>query len=137
VIKTILKKITPLVCSILAGMFLLAACESDPPRIPPVHIFNPGVPFSTNFNHDDPRRQISCSVIFEVIDEAATVELEERNFVIRNAVLAVLGELTMDELTVYRDLEDIAARVVARVNEDLGLPINLIVRAYFTAFAVI
>jgi len=137
VIKAILKKMTPLVCAILAGMFLLVACDSEPPRVPPVHVFNPGMPFSTNFNHDDPRRQISCSIIFEVIDESAGLELEELNFIVRNAVLAVLGELTMDELTIDRNLDDIAERIVTRVNEDLGLPINLIVRAYFTAFAIV
>ncbi|MCL2222147.1 MAG: flagellar basal body-associated FliL family protein [Oscillospiraceae bacterium] len=136
-IKAILKKMTPLVCAILAGMFLLVACDSEPPRVPPVHVFNPGMPFSTNFNHDDPRRQISCSIIFEVIDESAGLELEELNFIVRNAVLAVLGELTMDELTIDRNLDDIAERIVTRVNEDLGLPINLIVRAYFTAFAIV
>jgi len=137
VIKAIIKKITPLVCAILVGMFLLAACDSPPPRVLPVHVFNPGVTFTTNFNHDDPRRQIRCAVVFEVLDEAAIEDLDSLNFIVRNAVLVVLGELTMEELTIDRDLDGIAERIVDRVNEDLGLPMNLVLRAYFTEFAIV
>jgi len=137
VIKAIMKKITPLVCAVLAGMFLLAACDSPPPRVLPVHVFNPGVTFTTNFNHDDPRRQIRCAVVFEVLDEAAIEDLDSLNFIVRNAVLVVLGELTMEELTIDRDLDGIAERIVDRVNEDLGLPMNLVLRAYFTEFAIV
>ena len=136
-IKAIMKKITPLVCAVLAGIFLLAACDSPPPRVLPVHVFNPGVTFTTNFNHDDPRRQIRCAVVFEVLDEAAIEDLDSLNFIVRNAVLVVLGELTMEELTIDRDLDGIAERIVDRVNEDLGLPMNLVLRAYFTEFAIV
>ena len=136
-IKTIFKKLVPLVSVVLAGMFLLAACDSAPPRVPSVHIFNPGAAFTTNFNHDDPRRQVRASVVFEVLDEAAIDELTTLGFVIRNSVIAVLGELTMEELTTERNIEDIASRLVERVNDDLGLSMNLVLRAYFTDLAVI
>jgi len=137
VIKAIFKKIVPLVSVVLAGMFLLAACESAPPRVPAVHIFNPGTAFTTNFNHDDPRRQVRASMVFEVMDEAAIEELNTLVFVIRHSILAVLGELTMEELTTEKDIDDISLRLVERVNGDLGLSLDLILRAYFTDLAVI
>ena len=122
---------------LLITMFLLAACESPAPRIPVVYTYSPGAPFATNFNfEEDPRRQVKCTVMFEVIDEAAIDELTDNNFIIRNAVLSVLGELTWPEMTTERNLDDIAQRLVDRVNADLNSNVNLIVGAYFTEFAL-
>ena len=122
---------------LLIAMFLLSACNSVPPRMPVVYTYNPGAPFSTNFNFaEDPRRQVKCAVIFEVVDETAIEELTEHNFIIRNAVLSVLGELTWLEMTTERDLDDIAHRLVTRVNADLNSNIDLIIGAYFTEFAL-
>jgi len=122
---------------LLITMFLLTACETPIPRIPVVYTYNPGAPFSTNFNfEEDPRRQVKCTIMFEVIDEAAIDELTENNFIIRNAVLSVLGELTWPEVTTERNLDDIAQRLVERVNEDLNSNIDLIIGAYFTEFAL-
>jgi len=135
--KTNLKRLIPIISIILLVTFLLTACESAPPRIPVSHTYNPGPAFQTNFNNDeDPRRQVRCQVIFEVIDEDAIEELGGYTYVVRNAVLVVLGELTMHELTTNRDLDDIAQRMVDRVNEDIGSNIDLVVRAYFTDFAL-
>lgn len=134
--KAILKKLAPLVSFALIGIFILAACDSAEPRVPVVHTYNTGAAFSTNFNHDDPRRQIRCIVVLEVIDESAIEELETLDFIVRNSILSVLGELTMDELTVDRDLVLIRERIVNRVNEDLALHTDLVVGAYFTEFAV-
>ena len=134
--KATLNRIVLIISIILIATFLLSACDSPPPRIPITHAYNPGAPFSTNFNYEDPRRQVRCAVIFEVIDESAVDELTEKNYVIRNAVLSVLGELTMPELTTHRDFDDIAERLVARANEDLGSHIDLIIGAYFTEFAL-
>jgi len=135
--KAILKRLVPVISIILLVTFLLSACDSAPPRIPEAHAYNPGPAFQTNFNNDeDPRRQVRCQVIFEVIDEDAIEELGGYTYVVRNAVLVVLGELTMHELTTDRDLDDIAQRMVDRVNEDIGSSIDLVVRAYFTDFAL-
>jgi len=136
-----MKKLTPIrlivvISVVLIASLVLAACDSPEPRIPVVYTFNPGAPFSTNINDDDVRRQIKCSVIFEVIDEAAIEELAEHGFVIRNAVIAVLGALTMEECTVERDLDEIAQRLVERVNTDVLSHIDLIVGAYFTDFVL-
>ena len=132
-----LKRLIPVISIILLVTFLISACDSAAPRIPVSYAFNPGPAFQTNFNNEeDPRRQVKCQVIFEVIDEAAIEELGEYTYVVRNAVLVVLGELTMHELTTDRDLDDIAQRMVDRVNEDIGSNIDLVVRAYFTDFAL-
>jgi len=133
--KTVYKKLTLIISIVLIAMFLLAACESTT-RLPTTYTFNPGPAFSTNFNHDDPRRQVRCAIIFEVIDEDASTELNDYSYIIRNAVLTILGELTMDEITTQRDLSEIAQRIVERVNEDLGSTYDLITRAYFTEFAI-
>jgi len=130
---------TRVILFILAVLFsaaLLAACDAPVPRIPVTHTFVPGGAFSTNFNDEDPRRQVRCTVIFEVIDEAAIAELTESTYIVRDAVLKVLGTLTMDELTINKDLDEIAGRLVEQVNEALGSHIDLIVGAYFTEFAI-
>ena len=120
----------------LIATFLISACDSAPPRIPVSHTFSPGAPFSTNFDSEDPRRQVKCTVFFEVIDEAAIEELTEHIPIIRNAVLSVLGELTMPEVTNERDFTDIAERLVTRVNYDLGTNVDLVIDAYFTEFVL-
>jgi flagellar basal body-associated protein FliL len=134
--KAIFKKIAPLVSAMLAGMFLLAACDSAPPRVLPVHTLPLGS-ISTNFNHDDPRRQINTSIVFEVFDEAAVEELAPLTFIMRNAVLSILAELTLEDITTNRNLDYLGERIVERANNDLGLNIDLIVRAYFTDFAIV
>jgi len=134
--KKLLTRLAPVISIVLLALFLISACDSAPPRIPVTHTFSPGPAFSTNFNDEDPRRQVRCVVIFEVIDEAAIAEVEANVFVVRNAVLSVLGELTMPEITTERNFDDISQRLVERVNEDLGSNIDLVVRAYFTEFAL-
>ena len=140
--KTAFKRITPIVAIVLLAVLLLAACEEDVPRLSNIATYNPGAAFSTNFNTDDPRRQVKCSVIFEVIDELAVEELNEHNYKVRNSTLDVLGELTMEEITTSRHLSAIAERIVVRVNADLnaidsnGESIDLVIRAYFTEFVL-
>ena len=134
--KSTFNKLAVVIPVILIAVFLLSACGTES-RLPQRYFLNPGGPFSTNFNDEDPRRQIRCSVVFVVIDEAAQAELELQTTIIRNSVLSVLGELTMEEATTQRNLEDIAQRIVERANADLGSHIDLIVGAYFTDFAVV
>ena len=122
--------------ALLIVSILLSACNQEAPRLPAVYSHNPGPLFQTNLNDEDHRRVIRCAVMFEVIDERAQEELSGRNFVVRNAVLSVLGELTMDEVTQNKDLEEISERLVERVNEAIGSYIPLVVGAYFTEFAV-
>ena len=135
--KTTLRKVALILSIIIIASFILSACDSPDPRIPTKYFFNPGGPFTTNVNDDDPRRQIRCSIVFEVVDEAAIEELTEINFIVRNSVLQVLGELTIPEITKERDLDEIIERLVERVNEDINSNINLIVWAYFTDIALI
>jgi len=135
--RTVCGQIASFVALALVALFLLAACEADEPRIIPVATYNPGPQFSTNFNYgEDLRRQVKCTIIFEVVDEAAALELEAFNFAIRNSVLNTLGELTIDEITVERDLVEIGKRIVDRVNADLEATEDLILRAYFTDFSI-
>ena len=140
--KAIISKVALVISIVLIAAFLLSACDAPVPRITPSHFFNPGAPFQTNITvvdkdgNPDPRRQIRCAVVFEVFDEAAVEELGEVNFVVRNSVLKVLGELTMDEITVNRDLDDIIHRIVDQVNEDVTSNVDLVVWAYFTEFAL-
>jgi len=79
---------------------------------------------------------VKCAVVFEVIDEAATTELTTHNYVIRNAILVILGQLTLEELTENRDLEEIALRIVEKVNDSIFSHVDLIVGAYFTEFTL-
>ena len=130
-------KIAFLVSAILISLLLISACDSPDPRIPTSHYFTPGGNFQTNVNDEDPRRQIRCTIVFEVVDEQAVVELEEVTFKVRSSVLAVLGELTIPEITTERDLEAISQRLVDRINEDLPTTIDLFVRAFFTDFALV
>lgn len=137
--KTVLSRLAPIIAVVLFAVILLAACDTPEPRVLTVPTYSPGASFSTNFNNpEQPQRQIKCTVVFEVIDEQAIDELTENNFKIRNSVLSVLGELTMDEITVDRDLDAIGARIVDRVNEDLQArgDMHLVVRAYFTEFQI-
>ena len=141
--KTTLSKVAVVISIVLITAFIISACDSPPPRIVPAYYFSPGGPFQTNitaFDRDenpDPRRQLRCSLVFEVIDEDAIDELTEINFVVRNAVLHVMGELTMDEVTIHRDMDDLIQRIVDRVNEDINSHIDLVVWAYFTDFAIV
>jgi len=134
--KTVINKVFFIVSIVLIAVFVLSACDAPVQRIPEKFFFNPG-PFSTNVNDEDPRRQIRCTVVFEVIDEAATEELTSITFIVRNSVLSVLGELTIPEITTHRDLDAIAQRLIDRINEDISSNINLVVAAYFTDFALV
>ena len=134
--KKTLNKLALVLSLILIATFLISACDSPEPRIPASYYFIPGGPFSTNVNDDDPRRQIRCTIVFEVVDERAIAELDDVVFKVRNSVLAVLGELTIPEITTDRDLEDISQRLVDRINEDLPTTYELFLRAYFTDFAL-
>jgi len=118
--------------AVLILLLLLSSCASEAPRLPATFNYSPGAVFTTNINDEDPRRVLRCAVVFLVIDEAATTELVEYNAVIRNAVLVVLGGLTVEELTTNRDLGDIAQKMVDQVNQDIGSRIDLVVGAYFT-----
>ena len=120
----------------LVVSLMLTACSHDAPRLPAVYTYNPGAPFTTNVNDEDPRRLVKCAVVFEVIDEAAAVDLAAFNFVIRNAVITVLSSLTVEELTVNRDLQEISQRLVDQVNASIYGQVNLIVGAYFTEFTL-
>jgi len=135
--KKVLSKLALVVSILLIAMFLISACDSPEPRIPAAHYFSPGASFQTNVTDGDPRRQIRCSVVFEVVDEQAILELEDVTFKVRNSVLAVLGELTTDEIMEHRNLEAISQKLVDRINEDIPSSIPLFVRAFFTDFALI
>jgi len=141
--KATFKKLAVLIPMILIIIFVISACDSPDPRITPAYYYSPGGPFQTNItvldrdDNPDPRRQLRCAIVFQVVDEAATVELEAVNFIIRDAVLQVLGALTMEEITVNRDLVLIAERLVERINEEINSNIDLIVSAYFTDFAIV
>ena len=141
--KATVKRLMLIVSVLLVAVFIVSACDSPPPRIPQSHFFNPGGPFQTNisvFDKDgnpDPRRQIRCSIIFEVLDEAAVEELGEVNFIVRNSVLQILGELTVEEITTERNLDDITQRLVDRINEDINSNADLVLWAYFTDIALV
>jgi len=137
-----MKKITParsviFVSAILIFLFLLSACGGgEESRLPAIYTYNPGAVFTTNIRDDDPRKMVKCAVVFEVIDEAASIDLVAYNSVIRNAVLVVLGDLTSEELTKHKDLEEISQRLVDKVNEALAGRYSIVTGAYFTEFAL-
>jgi len=134
--KAALNKIVIVISILLIAVFFVSACDSPEPRIPEAFYLNAGV-FQTNVNDDDPRRQVRCTIVFEVVDERALEELADVEFIMRNAVLSVLSELTIPEITKDRDFEDISQRIVDRVNEDMPSPYELFIRAYFTDFALV
>ena len=134
--KSILNRLAMVIPLILIAMFVISACDSPEPRILVAHYWTPGGPFSTNVNDDDPRRRIRCTIVFEVVDEAAIAELEEVTFKVRSSVLAVLGELTIPEITTQRDFDDISYRLIERINEDLPTDYELFKKAYFTDFVL-
>ena len=134
--KAVLNKLAIIISVVLIATFLISACDSPEPRVPDAYFFSPGGPFSTNVNDEDPRRRIRCSIVFEVVDERAVEELEEVSFIVRSSVLAVLGDLTIPEITTNRNQDDIAQKLVDRINEDLQLPYELFIWAYFTDFAL-
>jgi len=139
-------RITPMklilvVASVIMLTVFLTACNDDSEpqaRLPERHVFNPGAVFATNINNDDPRRVLRAAVIFEVADEQASEELITHGDIIRNSVLMVLGELTMEEVTTEKNLEDITERLVDRVNEALGgnFLMPIITGASFTEFVL-
>jgi len=137
-----MKKVTPtrsvvFVSAVLIIMFFLSACGGqEESRLPTIYTYNPGAVFTTNIRDDDPRKMVKCAVIFEVIDEAAATDLVAYNSVIRNAVLVVLGDLTTDDLTKHKDLQEISQRLVDKVNEALAGRVNIVTGAYFTEFAL-
>ena len=115
---------------------LMSACAAPAPaRLPEAFTYSPGASFQINIK-EDPRAVIRCTVIFQVIDEDAITDLAPFNPMIRNAVLIVLGDLTLDEITENRDLEDIAQRIVDRVNDSIQSHYSLVLGAYFTDFVV-
>ena len=125
-----------LVLLVFTAMFatvILSACNKEA-RLPTVYTYDPGPAFESNINNEDMRRVVTCAVVFEVIDEKASVELAEHNSTIRNAILVILGGLTLEELTIDKDLNEISQRIVNQVNESIGSRVNLIVGAYFTEF---
>jgi len=141
--KASISKVAMILSLVLIASFLLSACDDAPPRVVPSFFFNPGGPFQTNVTvidkdgNPDPRRQVRCAIVFEVLDEVAIEELTEVNFIVRNSVLQVLGELTMEEITVDRDLDNIILRIVDKVNEDINSHVDLVLWGYFTDFALV
>ena len=141
--KATIRKIAIVISVVLIAGFVISACDSPPPRIAPAYYFNPGGPFQTNitaFDRDDnpdPRRQLRCAIVFEVYDEDAIEELTEVNFIVRNAILQVMGELTMEDITVYRDLDELMERFVERINDDIDSHTDLIIWGYFTDFVIV
>ena len=127
-------RVVSLILALLLIASVLSACSGKDARVPKVYTYSPGTAFSTNINDPEPRRVLKCVVLFEVIDEDAVTELTDLNFIIRNACIAELSSLTMEELTTNRNLPDIAERLVNCVNEVIPSNINLVVRAYFTDF---
>ena len=128
-------RLTVLLSLVLIALTLLSACgASEAPRLPAIYTYNPGAAFTSNINDPEPRKMVKCAVVFEVIDEAAATDLVVYNSVIRNSVLVVLGELTSDELTNDRDLNEIAHRIVEQVNKDLAGRIDIVSAVYFTEF---
>ena len=136
---TLTKKLL-LIPMLLLLAFYITACNSEAPvqRVPDKYLFEPGGSFTTNINHEDSRRvhRLTAALMFEVVDESAVEELENHTPAIRNAVLMVLGELTMEEVTTEKDLEDITQRIVERVNAAINSNVQLILRAYFTEFVL-
>jgi len=134
--KTILKRLAVIIPIILIAMFLISACDSPEPRILTAYYYTPGTPFTTNVNDNDPRRRIRCTIVFEVVDERAIEELDDVTFKVRSSVLAVLGELTIPEITTQRDFDDISRRLIERINEDLPTDYELFKKAFFTDFVL-
>ena len=122
-----------LVITAVLATAILSACNKEA-RLPTIYTYNPGPAFESNINNEDMRRVVKCAVMFEVIDGKAGIELAEHNSTIRNAILVVLGGLTLEELTTDKDLNEISQRIVNQVNEAVGSRVNLIVGAYFTEF---
>jgi len=123
-----------IVPALLIAAMLISACDSPQPRLPTVYTYNPGAAFTINVAHDNPRSVLRCAVVFEVLDASAAEEMVNYNFMIRNAVLVVMGSLTMEELTTEKNIPEIAQRMVDLVNEALGGNVPLVVGAYFTEF---
>jgi flagellar basal body-associated protein FliL len=120
---------------------LVSACGNDPAppssRLSSTYIYNPGAQFQTNINAgEDYRRVIRCSIEFKVIDEEAVEDLLAYNPAIRDAVLTVLVGLTLEELTVDRDLAEVSQKLVDQANQAIGGNYNLILGAYFTDFLI-
>ena len=135
--KATIRKLAVIVSLVLVAAFLVSACDAPEPRIRTSFYYTPGGPFQTNVNDEDPRRQIRCTIIFEVVDEQAIEDLEGVTFKVRSSVLSVLGELTIPEITTHRDFEDISQRLIDRINEELPTEEILFKKAYFTDFALV
>ena len=130
------RRLVLLIHVVLAVTALLSACTPKDNRLPTTYTYSPGAAFTTNVKDEDPRRLVKCTVVFEVIDEAAATEMDSYNFAIRNAVLIVLTGLTLEELTTQRDLVDISQKIVSQVNSTLRSNADLVIGAYFTEFTV-
>ena len=122
--------------ALIVTMLMSACGQQTVVRLPQAFTYNPGGNFQTNITADNPNKVVRCSIVFQVIDEAAIEELDSYNALIRNATLIVLSSLTEDELVPSRDLEEIASRIVEHVNDAVNSHIDLIVGAYFTEFVI-
>ena len=135
--KASLKRLAIVISVVLIATFVISACDSPEPRITTTYYFTAGGPFSTNINDaDNPRLQIRCTIVFEVVDERAIEELDQVVFKVRSSVLSVLGELTIADITVNRDFDSLSDRLVHRINEDIPATESLFKRAYFTDFSL-
>ena len=141
--KATISKLALFIPLVLVAAFLLSACDSPEPRILTSYYYTPGGPFQTNVaivdkdGNPDPRRQIRCTIVFEVVDEAAILELEDVTFKVRSSVLAVLGELTVEDITTERDFDKLSEKLITRINEDLPTDYELFKKAYFTDFSLV
>ena len=135
--KATYKKLAIVISIILIAVFVIAACDSPEPRIATTHYYSAGGPFSTNISDEaNPRLQVRCTIVFEVIDEKAIEELDQVVFKVRSSVLSVLGELTISDITINRDFDALSQRLVDKLNEDIPSTYELFVRAYFTDFSL-
>jgi len=134
--KVMPARLISLIITVLIAVLLASACNQQGPRLPATYTYNPGPVFVTNINSEDSRRVVKCAVVFEVIDNAAVEELNAHNFAIRNAVLVVLGELTLEEVTTNKDLSVVSQRLVDEVNKTVSSQVDMFTGAYFTEFVL-
>ncbi len=91
-------------------------------------------PFIVNLAGTRGERYLKAVLSFELSSAKAADAIQPLHISIRDAVIAILSAMTLEEMEAPSAKEDLKQRIVARTNEIIGSP--LIVRVYYQEFVM-
>ena len=129
--RKLLKTITVIFCSALI-LFALTGCgENDEGSEKRIHPYDMGTSFVTSVK--DSKMHIQTEITLELNNEKDIEILDERKYVVTNAINEVLSGVTEEQLKASDELmPQLGAKVAERINGDLG--ITSVIKVYFSKF---